>query len=218
MLFPVKDLIDRCHELGVPVMVDGAHIPGMMSLDLSTLGADYYTGNLHKWVSAPLGSAFLHVHPKHQSSVHPIVISHELGQGYQAEFAWTGSRDPSAFFSVPTAIDWFEKRFGWKSVHEHNRELVSWATGRICDQWSVEPLDVPESSRLTSMRTIALPDSVRRRFDDIEDWRMWLRENHRIDVAVHDWADRWWIRISAHVYNRPADYEHLVANGLNFES
>ncbi|MBG84282.1 MAG: aminotransferase [Phycisphaerae bacterium] len=216
MLFPVKEVIDRCHELDVPVMVDGAHVPGMMPLNVAELGADYYTGNLHKWVSAPLGAAFLHVHPSHQSSIHPIVISHDLGEGYQQEFAWTGTRDPSAFFAVPSAIDWFESRFGWDAVQAHNRDLVSWATGRLCEEWSVEPLDVPESSRATSMRTIALPDTVKGHFDDIEDWRIWLREHHRIDAAVHDWANRWWVRLSAHVYNRPEDYEHLIRNGLAF--
>ncbi len=216
MLFPVKSVIDKCHQLDVPVMVDGAHIPGMMPLDVTAIGADYYTGNLHKWVSAPLGSAFLHVHPSHQSSIHPIVISHDLGEGYQTEFAWTGSRDPSAFFSVPAAIDWFESRFGWEAVQAHNRDLVSWATGRLCDEWGVEPLDVPDSSRATSMRTIELPDRVKRHFDDIEDWRIWLRETHRIDAAVHDWAGRWWVRLSAHVYNRPEHYEYLIGNGLTF--
>ena len=218
MLFPVDQIIQRCHEIDVPVMVDGAHVPGMMPLNVSQIGADYYTGNLHKWVSAPLGSAFLHVDPRHQSGTHPIVISHDLYQGFQREFEWTGTRDPSAFLSVPAAIDWFESRFGWDAVQQHNRDLIAWATGRICDEWSVEPLDVPESSRATSMRTIALPDKVQLHFDDIEDWRIWLREHNRIDAAVHDWAGKWWVRLSAHIYNRPEDYEHLIETGLTFSS
>ena len=215
MLFPVTDIVKCCHNHGVRVLVDGAHAPGMLDLDVTAIGADYYTGNLHKWVSAPLGAAFLHVHPRYQSEVHPAVISHYLGEGFQEEFCWTGTCDTSAYLSAPTALAWFESQFGWAAVRQHNADLVAWATGQLCDAWSVSPLEVPQSSRVTSMRTIELPQSLRTSFQSVEDWRNWLRSRYAIDVAVHEWADRWWIRLSAHVYNRPADYERLIEVGLS---
>ena len=214
LLFPVHEIVRRCRERGIRIMVDGAHAPGMLDLDITSIGADFYTGNLHKWVSAPLGAAFLHVRPEHHAAVHPASISHYLGEGFQKEFSWTGTCDPSSYLTAPAAIAWFAERFGWSSVREHNCQLVAWATGRLCDAWSVDPLDVPEASRLTSMRTIELPPRLRNHFDVVEDWRHWLRDEHAFDVAVHDWGGRWWIRLSAHVYNRPEEYERLIKVGL----
>ncbi|MEE2907220.1 MAG: aminotransferase class V-fold PLP-dependent enzyme [Planctomycetota bacterium] len=216
MLFPVEEIVQCCHDRGVRVFVDGAHAPGMLPLDVTAVGADYYTGNLHKWVSAPLGAAFLHVKPEYQLEVHPTVVSHYLGEGFQEEFCWTGTCDTSAFLSAPAAIAWFESQFGWAAVRQHNADLVAWATGQLCEAWSVSPLEVPQSSRATSIRTIELPVSLRSSFQTVEDWRDWLRATHAIDVAVQDWADQWWIRLSAHIYNRPEDYERLIEVGLSF--
>ena len=216
MKFPVEQIVAMCRDRNVPVMVDGAHAPGMIDLDVEAIGADFYTGNLHKWVSAPTGAAFLHVDPRHQSRIHPTIISHYLGDGYQDEFHWLGTRDTTAFLAAPSAIKWFDETFGWPEVRRHNRQLVSWAAGRLCEAWGVTPLDVPSSSSECSMRTIRLPERVREGFDDIEQWRAWLRHEHRIDAAVHDWAGEWWLRLSAHVYNRPEDYVRLAEVGLLF--
>ncbi|MCH2133692.1 MAG: aminotransferase class V-fold PLP-dependent enzyme [Phycisphaerales bacterium] len=218
MLFPVEEIVRMCRSRGVPVMVDGAHAPGMFDLDVEAIGADFYTGNLHKWVSAPTGAAFLHVSPEHQSSIHPTIISHYYSEGFQPEFRWLGTRDTTAFLAAPMAIDWFRTNFSWEAVQSHNRQLVSWATGVLCDAWQVEPLDVPESSAACSMRTIALPGSLQATFNEVEDWRDWLRRDHRLDVAVHDWAGQWWVRLSAHIYNRPEDYQRLIDVGLSFDS
>ena len=128
---------------------------------------------------------------------------------------------PVAFPTVPSraapaASKWFEDHFGWSAVRSHNRQLVAWAAGMMCEAWSVEPLDVPLSSSECSMRTIRLPEKVRTHFEDIEHWRAWLRSEHRIDAAVHDWGGEWWLRLSAHLYNRPDDYARLVDVGLSF--
>jgi isopenicillin-N epimerase len=108
VVFPVARLAKLCRERNVAVMVDGAHGPGMVEVDLTSLGVDYYAANLHKWVCAPKGAAFLWVKRELQPQVHPTIISHFLGQGFGAEFGWTGTRDITPWICVNDAIEFLE--------------------------------------------------------------------------------------------------------------
>jgi hypothetical protein len=100
---PIERIVDVCAARGVDVLIDGAHAPGMLELDIEAIGAAYYAGNLHKWVGAPPGAAFLWVRPDRQAHVHPTVISHFLDEGLAAEFAWQGTRDVSAWLAAGDA-------------------------------------------------------------------------------------------------------------------
>ena len=124
LVLPIADMAARCHAHGVPVLVDGAHGPGQVPLDLAALGADYYVGNGHKWLMAPKGSAFLHVRRDRQAGLHPVTISHGFGQGFVAEFDWTGTDDPSAFLALPAALDFFD-RLGGAALMTRNAALAA---------------------------------------------------------------------------------------------
>ena len=124
LVLPLARMIEVCHAAGVPVLVDGAHAPGQVTLDLTALGADWYSGNCHKWLCAPKGSAFLHARPDRQEDLHPVTISHGLGGGFLAEFDWTGTWDPSAYLAVGDAID-FHQRLGGAALRARNAALAA---------------------------------------------------------------------------------------------
>ena len=120
---PVAELAALCRANGTPVLIDGAHAPGQIALDVAALGVDYYTGNAHKWLFAPKGCAALWVAPQHRDSLHPTTISHGLGQGMQAEFDWIGTRDSSAWFTLPEALK-THAAYGGADLMARNRDLA----------------------------------------------------------------------------------------------
>lgn len=122
--FQVEDVIRAVKGTRAQVLVDGAHAPGAFGLSLRALEADYYAANLHKWVMAPRGSAFLWVPPRLQPGIHPCVISHDWGNGFQAEFDWQGTRDLTAWNSIPAALRWLDE-LGLDRVIRHNHDLAS---------------------------------------------------------------------------------------------
>lgn len=205
LIFPVKRLAALARERGAGVLVDGAHAPGQLELDIPSLGADWYTGNCHKWLFAPKGSGFLWARSGAQAGLHPPVISHGYGRGFAAEFDWTGTRDFSAWLAVPDALDFF---LGMKPsrIRPYNHRLVTEAAKRIADAWGT-PLDGPPQLH-GSMMAIRLPDTLQRR-DPNHLMGEWLARHH-IVVAVMTIGGALWARISAQAYNAPADYERLA--------
>jgi isopenicillin-N epimerase len=123
LVFPVEEIVAHCRGQGVPVLVDGAHAAGMLPVDLSRLGADFWVGNMHKWVCAPKACAVLQAGPQWREALRPLVASHGLVLGYHGAFDWTGTRDPTALLSVPAALDFFD-RVGWPEVRQHNNDLA----------------------------------------------------------------------------------------------
>jgi isopenicillin-N epimerase len=208
--FPIERILAMCAERGIDVLVDGAHAPGMLDLDVDALDAAYYTGNLHKWVCAPPGTAFLHVRADRRDGIHPTVISHFLDEGLAAEFAWQGTRDVSGWLAAATAIETTEALGGWADVQTHNHRLATWAQGFLCRAWDVEANSPADGSMLGSMAAITLPEALRRGFDTPEAMQARLYDEHRIEVPVFEWADRWILRVSCQAYNGPGDYERLA--------
>jgi isopenicillin-N epimerase len=207
IIFPVRELIKLCRAAGVPALIDGAHAPGMLSLDVPSLGADWYTGNCHKWLMAPRGSAFLWVAPQRQADTHPLVISHGFGQGFTAEFDWVGTRDPSAWLSVAAAID-FHERLGGAQLRECNAALARKQAMLLARTWATER-GAPDA--LTgSMAAVRLPLDGATTERALE-LRRTLFDAHRIEAPVTAFAGALWVRISAHAYNRPEDYARLAA-------
>ena len=208
IIFPVHELIKLCGAAGVPVLIDGAHAPGMLTLDVPSLGADWYTGNCHKWLMAPKGSAFLWVAPDRQSETRPLVISHGYGQGFAAEFGWTGTRDPSAWLSVPAAID-FHERLGGAGLRERNAALAREQATLLARTWRTER-GAPDA--LTgSMAAVRLPSREPATPERALELRRKLFDDNRLEVPVTAFAGALWARISAHAYNRPEDYGRLTA-------
>ncbi|MBM3531563.1 MAG: aminotransferase class V-fold PLP-dependent enzyme [Alphaproteobacteria bacterium] len=203
VVMPIERLIAACRAAGALVLVDGAHAPGQVPLDLSALDADFYTGNCHKWLSAPKGAAFLWSKREHQPRLHPPVVSHGLGKGYVAEFDWTGTRDPSPYLSVPAALA-FRQTFGDSRIKARNRALAEEAGTYLADAWKTR-LGAP-AALAGSMRMIRLPLAS----GGPPDIRLKLWQNHRIDVPVNALDNALWVRVSAQLYNEMDDYRRLA--------
>jgi isopenicillin-N epimerase len=190
------------------VLVDGAHAPGQIALDIASLGVDWYAGNCHKWLFAPRGCGFLWAHPRAQASLHPLQISHGYGQGLAAEFDWPGTRDFSAWLAVPDALDFF-RRIKPRSVHTHNHRLVTSAARRIAAAWGT-PLDGPPGLH-GAMMAVRLPECWQGKSPkQIADF--FARRG--IFIAIAPIGGALWARISAQVYNTPQDYARLLEAGL----
>jgi isopenicillin-N epimerase len=138
--FPVEQLVPAVHDAGLPVLIDGAHAPGQIEVDLETLGADFWSGNMHKWVCSPRACAALRTAPKWQDTVRPLVPSHEYTHGYQPAFDWTGTFDPIPLLAVPAALDFWDS-LGWSrsapssdgsSATARVTSPTDWARGSPC--------------------------------------------------------------------------------------
>jgi isopenicillin-N epimerase len=210
LIFPVEPIVRACNARGIDVLVDGAHAPAMLPLDVERVGAAYYAGNLHKWAFAPRGAAFLWVRPDRQGDVHPTIISHRLGEGFAREFAWQGTRDVTAWLTVPRAAA-FLADLGEQRVRDHNHALAVWAHRLLCDRWGVAPLSPADGSMLGSMAAVALPAGLQDMTDAAGDaFQRRLYSEHRFEVPVHRFTGRWVLRVSCQVYNAPGQYERLA--------
>ena len=211
LVFPVKEIIDSCREKGVDVLVDGAHVPGMLPLDVEQLGATYYAANLHKWTCAPKGTAILWVTPSHQTNIHPTTISHNLDEGFAKEFAWQGTRDFSAWLSAPTAIDFFNE-LGFEKVMTHNHRLATWAQQLLTEKWKVDPISPIDGSLLGSMTTVPLPKPFNQLDgNDVAAFHARLYKEFQIENPVLRFGGQTMLRVSCQVYNRPDEYEKVAA-------
>lgn len=237
IVLPVEQVVAAARERGIDTLVDGAHAPGMLPLDLDALGAAYYTGNCHKWLCAPKGAGFLHVRHDRQERIHPLVTSHGANQPrgaeslFRLEFDWTGTADPTAYLSIPAALDFMGGLTdgGWPEVMARNHALV--VAGRRTLLAAMGGASLAPENMLGSLAAIDLPDTVEpppvvpAADADPHDTYMGdplrdaLSDQDNIEVPVFAWphtaADaapkRRLLRISAQLYNAPADYDRLAS-------
>jgi isopenicillin-N epimerase len=220
LVFPVERIVAELQERGIDVLVDGAHAPGMLNLDVQALGAAYYTGNCHKWICAPKGSGFLHVRRDRRESVRPLAVS--LGHGsertdrsaYHLEFDWTGTGDPTPYLCVPDAIEFMGSILsgGWPALRAHNRRMILSARAKLCALMGMFPPSPDEM--IGSLASIPLPDGegvAHDRVGDNDPAGASLFEEYRIEVPVIAWPHppKRLIRLSAQIYNRREEYEAL---------
>jgi isopenicillin-N epimerase len=220
LLLPLADIVAGLAERGVDTLVDGAHGPGMVPLDLTALGAAYYTGNFHKWCCAPKGAGMLHVRRDRQQGLHPAVISHGLNSRRPRprlweEFDWTGTDDPSPWLCVPTAIHWLGELLpgGWPELRARNHALVCAGRDRVAAALGVAP-PAPDAM-LGNLAALSLPDGADAPPSSAlyaDPLQLALFERHRIEVPVPPWPapPRRLIRVSAQIYNTIADYDALA--------
>ena len=204
LIFPVRRLARIARAQGVQVLVDGAHAPGQIALDIPSLGVDWYTGNCHKWLFAPKGCAFLWAKRGAQADLHPTVISHGYGKGYSAEFDWVGTRDFSSWLAMPDALR-FLRQLGPARVRSYNHKLVVRKAEEIATVWNT-CVDGPPQLH-GSLMAIRLPRQLQKR--DSRQLMTEILARHRTVVAVMPIHGALWARISAQVYNVPADYDRL---------
>lgn len=212
MVFPAEQIVAACAARGVDVLVDGAHAPGMIPLDVQSTGAAYYSGNLHKWSFAPRGAAFLWVRPDRQAQIHPAIISHHYNEGFCREFSWQGTRDLSAWLAVPRALQ-FTAELGGERVREHNHAMAVWAHQLLRERLGVpHALTPPDGSMLGSMAAVVLPDRLAALSDaELESLQQTLYTRHRLEVPLMR-LDRktLLLRVSCQVYNAPRQYERVA--------
>jgi isopenicillin-N epimerase len=205
LVFPVKRVAAAARARGAKVLVDGAHAPGQLALDIPSLGVDWYAGNCHKWLFAPKGCGFLWARRGAQAGIHPPVISHGYGRGFAAEFDWTGTRDFSSWLAVPDALDFF-RNLRPERVRAYCHELVTRKAAEISGAWHTR-CDGPAQLH-GSLMAIRLPEHLQRR-DPVQLMAEWVNR-HRIVVPAMAIDGVLWARISAQVYNVPGDYERLL--------
>jgi len=213
LILPVERLVRELAARGIDTFVDGAHAPGMLPLDVRAIGAAYYTGNLHKWVCAPKGAAFLYVRENRRASVRPVSISHGANsprtdrRRFLIEFDWTGTFDPSAWLCVPESLRFMASLVdgGWPEVMRRNHELALRARDLLCDALAIAK-PAPDDM-LGAMAAVPLPGAAATSgLDPLQDRLLF---EHGIEVPIMPWATRV-IRVSAQLYNTIEDYERLV--------
>jgi len=217
LTLPVAALCRAARERGIATLIDGAHAPGQIPLDIDGIGADFYVGNCHKWLCAPKGSAFLHARPEHHAALEPTVISWGYASGidgiasydaylgrsvFERRLQWQGTRDLSAWLAVPEALA-FQGRHDWPAVRARCHELARGALHTLTERHGLAP--IAQDDDWAQMVAIPVPaqdaDALRRRL---------FTEDH-IEIPVTRHADRTFVRISVQGYNTPQDIERLLA-------
>lgn len=219
LVLPIEPILAEARARGIVTFVDGAHAPGMVPLNLRAIDADYYTGNLHKWVCAPKGAAFLYIKSEARENTLPPVISHGYniarpGRRYLDSFEWQGTADPTAWLAVPTAIDTMAALHpdGWPGVMRENRRLALEARGILANALGIDSpapdamigalaaLPIPAGTLPTPAPLVEDPTQAR------------LFEQFAIEVPLPPWPKppERLVRVSAQLYNARADYERLA--------
>lgn len=205
LIFPVAEVCKRARAAGILTVIDGAHAPGQVDLNLEQIGADFYSGNCHKWLSSPKGSAFLYARPECQHLLEPLVVSHgwRYAQPGPSQFldyfTWVGTSDPSAYLSVPAAIE-FQRQHDWPTVRQACHALALEAQARILDLSGLSPLSADDL--WVQMRAIPLAGAA-------ADYKT-LWEAYQIVAPVFEWQNQTLLRISIQGYNTPQDVDRLV--------
>jgi isopenicillin-N epimerase len=212
---PIEPLLLEMRARGVLTLVDGAHAPGQIDLALNELGADFYTGNCHKWLCAPKGAAFLHARAEHHATLHAVVTSwgYVAGEGGHTGFdgytgrsllerrlQWQGTRDIAAWLTVPAAIDWLAQH-DWPTHRRRGHAMAIELMHRIASGYGLAPIG--RDADFVQMVPIPVPHS------DAPALRRALFDEHRIEVPVTQHAGQTFVRVSVQAYNTPADLQAL---------
>lgn len=210
LILPVDLVAKRAREAGIITVVDGAHAPGQIPLDLDQIGADFYVGNLHKWLCAPKGAGFFYTRPEMQRMLEPLVVSH----GYRKDPAARtfvdmqqnqGTRDPSAFLAVPDAIRYLNDH-NWDQVRADCHALAASAQQRMIDTYGVQPVSPVDAnpSWFSQMLCVPLPKM------DFKKFSQYLLEELKMEIPVMSYGERPRVRLSVQAYNTPEEVDTLV--------
>lgn len=218
MVFPVSEIAKKLQDTQIEILIDGAHAPGSIPLNIEDTGVHYYTGNCHKWLCAPKGAAFLWVDPELQYSIFPLSISmiNSRSDEFQDRFYWTGTQDPTAFLCIPAAIQAMQQiaDTDFQQIMEQNKKLNLEAARIISDTLRI-PLPCPEDL-VSSMTSFPLPDlSFKTEVHAPDPLQEILYRDYHIEVPVMMLGNsgQRLLRISCQLYNHISQYEYL-ANAL----
>jgi isopenicillin-N epimerase len=214
LVFPVEELCRRARAAGILAIVDGAHVPAHLPLDLSTLECDIYTGALHKWLCAPKGCSFLYARPEVQEWLLPLVVSwgwesdHPSGSTFIDHHEWQGTRDLSPFLAVGAAIDFVEAH-DWAAVQAEGHARVLRARAAVDELTGLSPISPAtpiDHEWIGQLASIRLPADT-----DVVALKDQLFDLYRIEVPLHRWNDQPLLRVSCTAHTTDADVEALVA-------
>jgi isopenicillin-N epimerase len=209
---PIEEICRRARSAGILTLIDGAHAPGQIPLDLQKVGADFYTGNCHKWLCAPKGSGFLYARREVQGLLEPLVVSwgwsnhpqHQAGSPFLSNLQWPGTSDFSAYLSVPAAIR-FQAEHDWDAVRLRCHQLVKETMHQVCQLTGMEPIYSYDANCYHQMATLPLPEGT-----DAGVLKSRLYDQYRIEIPQIEWQQRPYIRVSIQGYNSQADVEVLL--------
>jgi len=209
LILPVEELIARGRQAGIITLIDGAHAPGQLDLDMEALGADYYVGNCHKWLMAPKGSAFLHARREMQDRLRPLLTSHRLSDDTPPELRFCrtherrGTRDMAAFLAIPEALA-FGREQNWDAVRWACHELLIETIQRAVDAFGAQSLVPPSREWFAQMALVPLPPC------DAGTLSRVLWQAHRVEVPVLGYRGRSYLRLSIQGYNSREDMDRLI--------
>jgi isopenicillin-N epimerase len=221
LILPVQRIVGEMSALGIDTLIDGAHGPGQIPLDVQSIGAAYYTGNLHKWVCAPKGAALLYVRDDKRADVRPIAISHGANSSrtdrsrFHIEFDWTGTFDPTPWLAAGEALRFIPSlvQGGWEEVMRRNHAVALRARDILCDALSIDK-PAPDEM-LGAMASVPLPDGTATEIDPPggDPLQNELFDRFKIEVPVMIWPSppKRILRISAQLYNTIEEYEQLAS-------
>lgn len=204
--FPIESICQRARQAGILTVIDGAHAPGQIPINLDSLGADFYTGNCHKWLCAPKGSGFLYARPEQHQAFEPLIISWGWSESssYVQKNQWQGTRDIAAYLSVPAAIE-FQKKYDWESVRTHCHELVLYARNLMKEVTGLESICPDSREWFVQMSVLPLPVC------DGEKLKKHLYDEFQIEIPYINWNGYYFLRISVQCYTTKEDIETFVS-------
>jgi isopenicillin-N epimerase len=209
-VFPVREIVAAAREHDIPVLVDAAHVPGMLPVDVSAIGADFWVGNLHKWGWAPRGTALLAVAPAWRRRIDPLVVSWEQEQGYPLSVEFQGTIDYTPWLAAPAGV-FTLRTLGWEEVRQHNAALAAYGQRVVGAALGLAPSDLPDPGGPgTAMRVVPLPAGLATTAPEAIELRQRISDKLAVETAVNAWGGRGLLRLSAQVYNRPEEYLHLA--------
>jgi isopenicillin-N epimerase len=220
IVLPVATIVARLRERGIETLIDGAHAPGMLPLSLGTLGAAYYTGNCHKWLCTPKGSALLYVRRDRQAAIRPLAISHGANSPrtdrsrFRLEFDFTGTGDPTPFLCIPEALRFLGSLLagGLPALQAHNRDMALQARELLCKALGGTP--PVGATMIGSLASVLLPptDAMGTGPIGLDPLQVRLFDRHHIEVPVMRWSSPRLrlLRVSPQIYNSLAQYEWLA--------
>jgi isopenicillin-N epimerase len=206
-LFPVARVVSALRATGVPVLVDAAHVPGQIPVDVSAVGADFWVGNLHKWAYAPRGTALLAVAPRWRDLVRPPVLSWEYDRGFPARFEWQGSLDYTAWLAAPVGL-FTLRTLGVDAVRSHNAALAAYGQRVVADALGAG--DLPPPAPGLAMRLVPLPAGLVPDKTAATALRNRISDEIGVEVNIDSRHGEGMLRLCAQVYNRADEYDRLA--------
>jgi selenocysteine lyase/cysteine desulfurase len=205
-IIPIKRIIDILKRNDIPVFVDGAHVVGQIPLNVTDLDCDFYVSNFHKWGYAPRAATFLYVKKKWQNTVHPAVITHYYGKGFQKEFLYEGVKDMTPLIAVGEALR-FRQRFGEEDIMNYMRTLAWEAAKLVARIWGTELL-VKDKERVGSLINVRAPSDD---YEALTSAQNQLHKEYKTYVMLFKFTNgHYYVRLSAQIWNELSDYENVA--------